>query len=347
MSHDIATINGAVAMSYIGQSPWWESSDFAGKLMTDEIATNVEKAAEAANLNWHVETQPTYLADGRLNPFHQAVVRDIDNAILGSVGAHTKLVQNEDALSIVQPLVDEFGARIETAGALGNGARVWMLVKMPQRLEPVSGDIVDGYGLLRHAHDNSYALEFIPTLIRVVCRNTMQVAVAAAGGNQTDQGRIFRIKKTRNVSDRVKEARTLVHRLGEIMQRSEQTFAKMAQTRVNPEQIAHLIEEVFPYYKDATGKEVFSKTMDARRKEVAKEIFTSPGAELAGSNLNTGETTAWAVLNAVAHYLDHTRPEEAKSLAARKKAQISALFGVNAATKLLAMSKVSQLVAAA
>ena len=347
MSHDIAVIAGRVASSYIGQTPWWSTSNFEAIEMTDEIATNVEKAAEAANLNWRVATQPHYLADGRVSPFSKAVVRDVDDAILGSVGVHTELVQNADAFDILQPLVDEFGARIETAGALGNGVRVWMLVRMPHRIEPVTGDVIDGYGLLRHAHDNSYALELIPTLVRVVCNNTMQAAVLAAGGNQTSKGRIFRIKKTANVDSRVKQARTLAQKLGEAMKQSEQTFAKMAQTNVNPEQIAQYLEQVFPYSKDATGKEVYSKTTDERRKEVAKGIFTSPGAELAGSNLNTGATTAWAVLNAVTHYFDHTRPEEAKSLSARKKAQISALFGVNAATKLLAMSKAYQLVAAA
>lgn len=346
MSHEIATINGQNAIAYFGSTPWHG----LGQILTDGDRFDLDAAIRAAQLDWTVKTQPnfTLAPDGVnyvVNPFSQAVIRESDHAILGSVGPNTEVVQNREAFGILEPLVHEYGFTIETAGALYNGSQVWLLVKAPKSIEPVKGDTTDAYLLLRHAHDNTHTLEGIPTLIRVVCKNTSQAAVYAAGGNHTDKGRIFRIKKTTNVQGAVSAAKSFIKDFGKLLEETEHSLASLARTEISPAQIAQYIEDVFPFPLKA-GKPVDSKTVAERRQEVARQVFLSPGAVLAGSDLETGRTTAYAVLQAVSFYLDHIRPEEAKSASAKAKAEASALFGANAATKLLAQAKAYQLVAA-
>lgn len=347
MAHDIATINGLPAIAYFGETPWHS----LGQVLTASQAIDFPAAIRAAQLDWTVRKQPHFVLNQTtglydVTPFSQAVIRESDGVVLGSVGPNTEVVQNSDAFSILEPLVNEFGATIETAGALAGGSQVWMLLRVPQSIEPVAGDRTDAFLLLRHAHDNTHLLEIIPTLIRVVCKNTSRLAVAQAGGENTDQGRLVRIKKTASSADRVKEAQTLVRRLGTVLRETETTLRTLATTSVTPAQVATLIEEVFPY-PFVRGKGVRdSETIAERRQTVAREVFTSPGAELAGSNLETGATTAYAVLQAITYYFDHVRPTEAKSESAVRKAKTSALFGANAAAKDLALAKVRELVAA-
>jgi phage/plasmid-like protein (TIGR03299 family) len=344
MAHEIAFINGQAAISYLGESPWHR----LGTPISATTARDLQASLIAASLtDWAVRSESLYFADGRLNEHAKGVVRGLDNVILGAVGPNTEIVQNEEAFGIVEPLVQEFGASVEVAGALGHGERVWALLKMPTSIEPVVGDPIDGYLLVKHGHDNSTTLEGIPTTVRVVCANTLRAAVDAAGGDRSLNGRVFRLKKTANVRERIDTAKTLVRRMATTMNEMGDTFAALAARKVTPSEIDAYIDAVFPRVIDpATRQPKESKTLDARRVAVRDAVFTSAGADLAGADLATGSATAYALLQGVTAYFDHVRPGEAKSQSAVRSAQESALFGANAATKLLALSQARQLLAA-
>ena len=342
MASNIAELNGESTLSYFGATPWHG----LGTQVTDiAIARDLQASLVAANLNdWNVHTQPLFLGDGRVNEHSKAVVRGRDNTILGAVGPNTHLVQNEEAFAVVEPLLQQFGAHVEIAGALGNGSRTWVLVKLSeQSFEVGPGDRHDAFLFVRHAHDNTLVTEGIPTFIRVVCANTTAAAVQQAGGEHTDKGRIFRIKKTADVHNRLKQAETLVRRLAEAAEYTGRTFSRLASEEINPQQIAEYIESVFPLPSN-NGVEKDSKTITERRKAVAKLVFTQPGAALAGSDASTGTSTAYAAYNAITHYFDHVRPQEAQKASAKTAAATSALFGQNAALKALALAKARELV---
>jgi phage/plasmid-like protein (TIGR03299 family) len=337
-------------MAYQGETPWHE----LGAEFSVAARTNIALAMEAANLNWKVDTQPVYLADGRVNPFSVAVVRDIDNAIIGSVGPKTSLVQNEDAFGILDELVQNFGLEIETAGALYNGAQVWMLAKLPNSTEEiVPGDKTEGYTLIQHAHDNGHSLDGILVQTRVVCKNTMAAALAEHGEANTEKGRVFKLKKTRNVSVRVGDAGKTMGQLAAALRASNETFRSLARKSLTPREIAEFIEAVIPIKpvavttnaKDAAR--VDSKVLTERRKAIAALVFEGVGAKMANQFAAKGQATAWGALNAVTEYFDHVRTAEAQTPSAKLKANQSALFGTNAQVKLLALAKARQLVAAA
>lgn len=350
MSHEIAVINGRSAMAYQGEDPWHK----LGSVFSTEARTNIALAMEAANLNWNVETRPVYLADGRVNPFSLAVVRDVDDAIIGSVGPKTSLVQNKEAFGILDELVQDFGLEIETAGALYNGAQVWMLAKLPNSTEEiVPGDKVEGYTLIQHAHDNGHSLDGILVQTRVVCKNTMAAALAEHGEANTEKGRVFKVKKTKNVSFRVDEAAKTMSQLAAALRASNETLRSLARKSLTPREIAEFIEAVIPIKPvtvTANGKDavrVDSKVLTERRKAIAALVFEGVGAKMANQFAAKGQATAWGAVNAISEYFDHVRPAEAQSASSKQKANQSALFGTNAQVKLLALAKARQLVAAA
>jgi phage/plasmid-like protein (TIGR03299 family) len=353
MAHEIGKFNGADTIAYAGETPWHK----LGQVIPAGVENDIEAVMKLAGLDWIVEKFPLFFAnaDGTLgaqNPYAYGVRRAGDDQILSAIGPETEVVQNGEAFGILEPLVKEYGCTIEVAGALGRGERVWMLLKAPQSLQPVPGDVVNSYMVLRHAHDNSQSTEGIFTTTRVVCANTMGMAIAAAGGEDVETGRAFRIKKTSGVKDRIAEAKQLMSRFGHAMKTTNETFATLARKQVTPEDIALIIEGIAPLPKKTTMDaetgvefitEAESKVVTERRKTIASLIYTSPGAALSGADVETGKATAWSVLNAVSYYFDHVRAEEAKTDSAKAKALASTAFGANNAVKLLALSKLRKL----
>jgi phage/plasmid-like protein (TIGR03299 family) len=344
MSHHIAQVAGKDAIAYQGAMPWHT----LGTQLDPSVKTDLPAVLAAASLaNWNVELHKTYLADGRENPFNKAVVRTLDGQILAGVGPNTPVIQNERALGILEVLTKEFGATIETAGALYNGSRVWALAKFPGAVEVLDGDAVEGYMVVVHEHGNSHSLDGIGTDVRVVCHNTLTAAIAKTGSIKGDKGRIFKIKKTSNADSRIDDAAEIVKQYTAALQARGETYASFAKKQLTPRQVAEYIESVFPLPLKADGTEKDSVKITERRKTVAELVFNGVGAELAGSNARTGETNVWAVFNAITEYFDHVRPAEAQKDSAKHNANVSALFGSNAAAKVRALVTAKELVAAA
>jgi phage/plasmid-like protein (TIGR03299 family) len=326
VAHNLATINGRVSMAYQGSTPWHN----LGTRMAS--TADVDQALTAANLDWTVRLDPMFLGDGREVPERRAVVRDGDRAILGTVGNQYTTIQNRAATDILRDACADFGVTIESAGALGNGARCFMLAKLPMSVQPVPGDIVAGYFLLGWGHDGGISHNGRPTPIRVVCQNTLTMAMS-------DGVDMIRIRHTASAAQRLGEAKRLIDGLIGAMKATGDTFTQLAERRMTPADVATYIERVFP---SPDGADV-SPVLKSRRNTVAALVWAGKGAELAGSDASG--TTAWGAYNAVTEYFDHVRPAEAKSLAGTRSANESAIFGQNAVIKVQALKIARQLVA--
>lgn len=328
MAHNLATINGQISMAYQGATPWHKLGN--RMLPGADVAT----AMQAAGLDWTVSLHDVFLADGRKVEDVRAVIRDTDGSpILGHVGSQFHSIQNLPAFEVLDPAVREMGVSIESAGALGDGQTTWMLAKLPEGIEPVPGDTVNGYFLIVNGHDGTRAYGARPTPVRVVCQNTL---TAALGGG-TD---MIRIRHTANAGARLDEAAKLITRMISAMKETGDTFASLAAKQIGHKQIAEYITAVFPIPE---GEKV-SDTIRVRRDNVCALVFSGKGAELAGATANG--STLWGAYNAVTEYFDHVRPAEAKSDSARDAANESAIFGTNWATKVRALSIARKLVAA-
>ena len=132
-----------------------------------------------AILDWLVEKQPLFTADGTKVAGEFATVRQ-DTAAVGVVGNNYRVFQNAEAFDFFDALVADKLAMYETAGSLKGGKRRSFCASIPKELRAAGDDVVNPYVLLTNTHDGSGTLRMLPTSVRVVCQNTLNLALGRA-----------------------------------------------------------------------------------------------------------------------------------------------------------------------
>jgi phage/plasmid-like protein (TIGR03299 family) len=180
MPAEIANIQGRPAIAYYGEPPWHG----LGKAL-QKPATAAEAIA-AAQLAWDVTKVPLHIhqcGEFKGVPKRYGIVRadlfarNEPAPLLGIVGAAYTPLQNRDAFAWFDPIVGEQAAIYHTAGALGGGERVWILAKLPGDMQVIGDDIAHKFLLLSNSHDGSSAVHVKFTPVRVVCQNTLTMAL--------------------------------------------------------------------------------------------------------------------------------------------------------------------------
>jgi phage/plasmid-like protein (TIGR03299 family) len=182
MAHNICIQNGEASMFYVDEVPW---HGLGTKL---EGPATAQEAISAAKLDWPVIKIPLYAGgDGERKhrvPDRFAIVpahrwgRE-DCPAFGIVGNDYTPLQNHEAFDFFDSIVGEKAAIYHTAGALGDGERIWILARLPTDIH-VAGDAVNKYLLLSNTHDGNNSVQAKFTPIRVVCENTLTMAWDAA-----------------------------------------------------------------------------------------------------------------------------------------------------------------------
>lgn len=145
--HNLMILNGQASMFYIDETPW---HGLGTRLNGPATA---KEAIQAANLDWQVSKTPVFTTvNGQrlLVPDTFAVVRHdpLNSPVLGVVSKDYTPLQNAEAFGFFDPIVGENAAIYHTAGALGQGERIWLLAKLPGQLRVVADDGADKYLLL-------------------------------------------------------------------------------------------------------------------------------------------------------------------------------------------------------
>ena len=174
------------------ETPWHGR----GRIIMDAPASR--EALELAGLDWLVESRNIYSGTGAMIPGYRANVRSTDDAVLGVVSDRYRIVQNEEAFQFTDDLLGE-GVTYETAGSLQGGKKVWMLARLPRKYL-IAGDQVVPYLVIFNSHDGSSGVKVAMTPIRVVCQNTLNLALNTAKRSWT-------ARHTENVLLRVQDAR--------------------------------------------------------------------------------------------------------------------------------------------
>jgi phage/plasmid-like protein (TIGR03299 family) len=334
--HGLMMVDGVAAMAYQGETPWHQLGT------RTKAITSVEQALEAGKIDYTVSTRPTYYEDPTTPgsfikiPDRQAILRDGANAYLATVGNQYAPIQNRPGFMVLQTSIEKHGFTIESVGAVDNGARAWMLVKMKDVLTPVPGDDVRGYMLVQCVHDGSGSYIVKPTPVRAVCRNTLAVALAGSRN-------FISLVHKKTPAQQLDVVERTIEQVHVMMEQTGKNYADLAQRPMNLQELGEFIETVFP--NPDPDKDVSPKLTE-RRNTVAKLTFFGKGAQMAGSNIQKGTTTAWAAYNAITEYIDHVRPAEAIKPTAKVAANNSALFGTGDQVKLAALKQALQLVAA-
>src|ERR1700744_3091038 len=181
MSANIDYSKGGEAFISFQKPAWWGNS----KIFQNDIT--VANALHDAGLDFKVEKSPNvHRFPGTNRPDIISTEsfftwRMDTGAVLGSkLGSVYKVYQNTDALAVVDDLLQTKKVKIETAGAIDSGRRVFVCLKLQNPLIVGSKDEIEQYILLANGHDGSMAITAMPTNIRVVCANTLGAALAGA-----------------------------------------------------------------------------------------------------------------------------------------------------------------------
>ena len=319
MSHEIAvTETGEAMMAYQGEMPWH-------KLGTSMENADVADALAAANLNWKVLLRPTYFRQGKSLvkiPQCQAVVRDTDQQLLATVGSDYSPLQNAEAFSVLQPACERHGVTIESAGALGVGDRVWMLARLPEQTEVVQGDALRGYFLVMSGHNGWTSWTARPTPVRVVCNNTLAVALE---GNKES----FKLRHVASETAKIDQMTKMITRIIEQLVHSTKAFGKLAARHMTPDELFLYVSQVLNI-DNVDASQV--QPVSARRRETIIDLAAH------GKGVQFAPGTAWTAYNAVTEYTDHVRPAEAHNPRTITQANQSAVFGSNAKLKSKALN---------
>lgn len=284
MAHEIDLSTGRAAAFFAGQPAWHR----LGTLVAD--CQTSEQAIDLAGLNWSVEKSPLFIqsAAGGLLPVagHFACVRQDTGAALGVVGRDYRIFQNRQAFDFMDNIVGEKLAMFETAGALKGGRRVWMLARIPRELRVAKDDIVHPYVLLTNSHDGTSGVRIIPTSIRVVCQNTLNLAL-----NRSDASQGMTIHHTQSLVGKVAAAR-------EKLQIVVSRFDKF-------EEEAQMLANRSMSQKDLT--EYFTGLVAGRSEKQQKKILESLLANFENErqSLEGVRGSAWAAYNAASEWADH------------------------------------------
>lgn len=200
-------------------------------------------------------------------------------------------LQNREAFSFFDPIVGKGAAIYHTAGALGDGERIWILAKLPSQIRVVGDDITDKYLLLSNSHDGHGAVQIKFTPIRVVCNNTLTLALS--------RGPTIRVTHTRDMRERLKQADRM---LGIIHKRYEalaETFQGMVRVQMANGQLSHYLSQVFPSPPDPDNKAAVKRV--GYHRACAEHLFVHG----AGADMPGVPGTLWAAYNGVTEYVDH------------------------------------------
>ncbi|MHC1767917.1 MAG: DUF932 domain-containing protein [Verrucomicrobiia bacterium] len=292
MAHDILIENSKAAMMYYGKPPWHE----LGTAL--EGPATAAEAIVAAGLDWAVEKRPLFYGIGsnRLatvpNRFAMVRFSEKKGVVLGIVGKDYRPLQNRDAFAFFDPIVGENAAVYHTAGALGNGERVWVLAKLPGELRAVNDDIADKYLLLSNSHDGSSGVQIKFTPIRVVCQNTLSMALR--------EGPTLTAFHLGSLPDRLELARQSLGIINQRFREMESAFQAMARVQIGKERLAAYYSKVFP--------DPSKRASEAATKRVA--IFRSEATRLfdegRGNRAPGVQGTLWAAYNGAVELVDYS-----------------------------------------
>lgn len=282
MSHNLNEANGRTSMMYVGEVPW---HTLGTKL--DHPATALE-AIEAASLGFTVEKIPLKTETLELPvESHFATVRTDTNQVLGVVGSRYIPIQNRQAFATFDALVGEGEAIYHTAGALGMGERIWLLAKLPDYIRVKGNDLVEKFLLFTNSHDGSSVVRVKLTPIRVVCGNTLSMALS--GVEQE-----VRIKHTAHASERMKEAHEILGLTNQLYEELDIIFNRMSEKMVSDSVLTGYVRSVFPLPQRNQSR------TEAVHDQVRELFHEGKGAELSVGSL-------WGAYNAVTEYIDHNR----------------------------------------
>jgi phage/plasmid-like protein (TIGR03299 family) len=285
MAHEIET------MAFANEVPWHG----LGQRVDPNVS--IEEMLVAAGLDWEVELRPMYAEapNGEMIrlPIRRALMRTSDNKVMTITGDMWKPLQNRDAMEFFREYTEMGGARLETAGSLRGGKVIWALASINEGFTINGRDHVKGYILLTSPHEVGRAITVRTTTVRVVCANTMAMALRSEADYSQNHLSVFNAAKAKET---IGLAREQIHQayldataLDKLKMSEYDTVRFLAKFFAPTPEGQKEQEHIELLLNDQSHR---TKQLD----QVLRSVHDAPGAT---------PGTAWGVLNGVTHWADH------------------------------------------
>lgn len=316
------------SMAYVGATPWHELGNQLPPKQPLEVW------AEKAGMNWNICSTPVrYMTEqagtlGAVMSFADQMVlyRSDTKAPLSVVSDRYQVVQPREVLEFYRDLTEVSGFELETAGVLKEGKKFWALAKTGKESVLKGNDVVKGYLLLATSCDGTLATTATPTTIRVVCNNTLSIALNGASSAIKVPHRTsfdaLAVKKQLGIA--VSQWDSFMYRMKTLTERKVKSHEAMN----------YFLKVICQSEGQADGSPGLS---NERALKKVQALFDGAGR---GAELAAAKGTAWGLLNAVTEFVDHER--RARSQEYRLD---SAWFGQGANLKQRALDHALQLIA--
>ena len=312
-------------MAYAGEKPW---HGLGNKLTTLQP---IDVWKRQAGMDWTIEESEVRYITGSQTvgaihsfPEQKVLYRSDTKRPLAVVSKRFQVVQPEEVLEFYRDLTEDAGFELETAGVLREGRKFWALARTGQSTTLKGKDQVNGYLLLATACDGSLATTAQFTSVRVVCNNTLQIAL---GDNR---GAVKVPHRSAFDAEAVKQQLGItVAPWARFVTRMKDLVA----CPVDPDSVEGLLRRVLVY----PGQAGMAPVVNEQAVRSVRALYDGGGR---GAQLASSRGTAWGLLNSVTEYVDHHR--RARSDDHRREA---AWFGQGATFKQRAWDELVQLAA--
>ncbi len=274
------------SMFYVRQVPWHGLGT-----MVQEAPTS-EDALRMAELDWRVEQTPVFTDAGIEIPGYKANRRNTDGSILGIVSDRYRIVQNTEAFEFTDAIVGETEdgvVKYETAGSLCGGKRIWLLAKMPTK--KVLDDDVEPYMFFSNSHDGTGAIKVGMTPVRIVCANTLAIALNTAK-------RQWSTKHVGDMQSKLEEAKLCLRMADSYMANLDVEADRLANAKLYREQIEEILDEMFPADDNTSERK---KNNIIQFKNQFWTAYNMP-------DIQKFEDSAWMAVNAMSDVITHSAP---------------------------------------
>ena len=287
------------SMMYVGETPWHKLG-----VEVKEAPTS-EEAIKLAGLDWDVIPEPIYDRFGRELPGYKVNTRSSDNTTLGIVTDRYKIVQNREAFAFTDELLG-MGVRYETAGSLASGKRVWMLARMEDTT--IAEENISPFLVFTNSHDGTGAIRVAITPVRVVCQNTLNLALSSAE-------RHWSCVHKGDIMSKLEEARFTLASAERYMESLEEEFGELKMKKVTDKQVVDMTNKLLEIefatlynkairtgniigFKERLKQQKYEEKLETKRGDILSIYHEKP--DLVGT-----EKTAFRFVNAISDYATH------------------------------------------
>lgn len=299
-----------------------------------ESAPSPQEALKIAGLDWEVEQWPLAATNGDTRLIvesHVLNIRADTHSQLGVVGKGYQPIQNRELAEFAAALSEMDGVKVETAGSIRNGQKVWFLLR-GESFAVKDRDEMKPYILVSNGHDGGTAIRCTPTTVRVVCSNTLHMVIPrfeAEGKIKSAQPACFAARHTGSIKDKLEDAKRALNLYGKSLEENKHLIDTLAARDMTSEQVKRFFLEC--YVRDFGS--VSDKPENDKQQKQRDVALSAVGGMLKRFEQEESVlgASAWTALNAYTGWIQHDRKLRRLDPTAREELRLhSCLFGVDA-----------------